>query len=72
MANQWDNQWDNSEIMPLPSDEKIIALSQELIQQFDTMFGLHPGFRPAHAKGTLLTGTFHPHPARPRSHARLT
>jgi catalase len=31
-----------------------------LIQQFDTIFGLHPGFRPAHAKGVLLTGTFTP------------
>jgi catalase len=46
--------------MPLPSDEKIIALSQELIQQLDTIFGQHPGFRPAHAKGTMLTGTFTP------------
>ena len=46
--------------MPLPSDEKLIALSQDLIQQFDTIFGQHPGFRPAHAKGTLLTGTFTP------------
>jgi catalase len=48
--------------MPLPSDEKLIALSQDLIQQFDNIFGLHPGFRPAHAKGTLLTGTFTPSP----------
>ena len=46
--------------MPLPTDEKIIALSQDLIQQFDTIFGLHPGFRPAHAKGAMLTGTFTP------------
>ena len=36
--------------MPLPTDEKIIALGQGLLQQFDTIFGLHPGFRPAHAK----------------------
>jgi hypothetical protein len=35
--------------MPLPSDEKLIALSQDLLKQFDTIFGLHPGFRPAHA-----------------------
>jgi catalase len=49
--------------MPLPSDEKIIALAQDLIQQFDTIFGQHPGFRPAHAKGTMLTGTFQPTPA---------
>jgi catalase len=48
--------------MPLPSDEKIIALSQDLLQQFDSAFGLHPGFRPAHARGILLTGTFTPSP----------
>src|SRR6266478_7459725 len=46
--------------MPLPKDDKLIALSQDLLQQFDTIFGLHPGFRPAHAKGTLLTGRFTP------------
>ena len=46
--------------MPLPTDEKILALAQDLIQQFDTIFGLHPGFRPAHAKGILLTGDFSP------------
>jgi catalase len=48
--------------MPLPSDEKLIALSEELLKQFDTIFGLHPGFRPAHAKGVLLTGIFTPAP----------
>ncbi len=48
--------------MPLPSDEKLIALGQEILKQFDTIFGLHPGFRPAHAKGVLLTGTFTPAP----------
>ena len=46
--------------MPLPSDEKLIQLSNELIAQFDTIFGLHPGFRPAHAKGLLLSGQFTP------------
>ena len=46
--------------MPLPTDERIIALAQDLLQQFDTIFGLHPGFRPAHAKGTMLSGTFTP------------
>jgi len=48
--------------MPLPTDEKIIALSQDLIKAFDTLFGLHPGFRPAHARGEMLTGTFTPAP----------
>ena len=46
--------------MPLPSDEKLIQLANDLIGQFHTIFGLHPGFRPAHAKGILLTGTFTP------------
>ncbi|KAJ6475080.1 catalase related subgroup domain-containing protein [Mycena vitilis] len=46
--------------MPLPSDQKLIDLAEELIAQFDTIFGLHPGFRPAHARGVLLTGTFTP------------
>jgi catalase len=46
--------------MPLPTDEKLIALSEELLKQFDAIFGLNSGFRPAHAKGTMLTGTFTP------------
>ena len=46
--------------MPLPSDEKLLALANDLLAQFDAIFGLHPGFRPAHAKGTMLTGTFVP------------
>jgi catalase len=49
--------------MPLPSDEKLIRLGNDLIEQFNTIFGRHPGFRPAHAKGILLTGTFRPSPA---------
>ena len=48
--------------MPLPSDKKLIELGNDLIKQFDTLFGLHPGFRPAHAKGVLLTGRFTPSP----------
>src|SRR5207247_2650513 len=46
--------------MPLPNDEKLIALSEEILKQFEAMFGEHPGFRPGHAKGILLTGTFTP------------
>jgi catalase len=46
--------------MPLPTDEKLLSLSRNILQQFDTIFGLNPGFRPVHAKGTLLTGTFTP------------
>jgi catalase len=48
--------------MPLPDDPKLIALSEDLIKQFDAMFGLHPGFRPAHAKGIMVTGSFAPSP----------
>ena len=48
--------------MPLPQDERIVALATDLLQQFDQLFGLHPGFRPAHAKGIMLTGTFRPAP----------
>jgi catalase len=48
--------------MPLPQDERIVALANDLLPQFDQIFGLHPGFRPAHAKGLMLTGTFRPAP----------
>jgi len=48
--------------MPLPSDERIVQLGKDLIEQFDAIFGLHPGYRPAHAKGILLTGSFTPAP----------
>jgi len=48
--------------MPLPSDEKIVDLANDLLSQLDTIFGLHPGFRPAHAKGMMLSGTFAPSP----------
>src|SRR5277367_2920079 len=46
--------------MPLPTDEKLLALSSDLIQMFDAIFGAHPGSRPAHAKGAMFTGTFTP------------
>jgi catalase len=46
--------------MPLPTDQNLINLSNELIAQLDALFNLHPGFRPAHARGIMLTGTFTP------------
>jgi catalase len=46
--------------MPLPNDEKIIALSEEILKTFEGIFGPHPGYRPVHAKGVMLTGTFTP------------
>src|SRR6201985_1451142 len=48
--------------MPLPTDEKIVALSNQILQKFEALFGAHPGFRPAHAKGIMLNGTFTPSP----------
>jgi len=36
------------------------ALAQQLLDAFDAAFGLHPGFRPAHAKGLMCSGTFTP------------
>src|SRR4051794_20099382 len=35
-------------------------LSHDVIQAFDDLNGHHPGFRPAHAKGILLSGVFTP------------
>src|SRR5215475_14121624 len=47
--------------MPLTTDEKLMALSREVIDAFDkAVGGVHPGYRPAHAKGILLTGAFTP------------
>jgi catalase len=51
--------------MPLPSDPKVLALSNDILQTFEGIFGAHPGFRPAHAKGTMFTGTFTPAPGAP-------
>lgn len=49
--------------MPLSTDEKMLSLSRDLIAGFDKADGgVHPGFRPAHAKGILLAGTFTPSP----------
>ena len=39
-----------------------LALAEQLLDALDTLFGLHPGFRPAHAKGLMCSGTFTPSP----------
>jgi catalase len=36
------------------------TLAQQLLDALDALFGLHPGFRPAHAKGLMCSGTFTP------------
>ena len=47
--------------MPLTTDEKLLALSRDVLKAFEKVDGgLHPGFRPAHAKGILLEGVFTP------------
>src|SRR5215813_10591883 len=49
--------------MPLPTDEKALALGKDILQAFDKLFhGPYPGYRAAHAKGALVTGTFVPAP----------
>ena len=44
------------------------ALAEQLLAALDKLSGLHPGFRPAHAKGLMCSGTFTPAPEA----ARLT
>jgi catalase len=39
---------------------KNTEFSKEVIQAFDDLTGPHPGFRPAHAKGILISGEFKP------------
>jgi len=46
--------------MPLPSDEKVVQLANEIVKVFEVLSGSHPGYRPAHAKGILLKGIFTP------------
>src|SRR6516162_9444358 len=49
--------------MSLTTDDKLLALSRSVLQAFDKANGgIHPGFRPAHAKGILLSGAFTPSP----------
>lgn len=45
---------------PERKTEQPDPLSREVLQTFDNLFGHHPGFRPVHAKGILLSGTFTP------------
>jgi len=39
-----------------------LTLAQQLLDALDALSGLHPGFRPAHAKGVMCSGTFTPSP----------
>lgn len=45
---------------PETSSSPSSALIQQLLDALDAKSGLHPGFRPAHAKGAFCSGTFTP------------
>src|SRR6516165_11698944 len=45
-----------------PSTIVNLPLAEKLLDILDTLFGLHPGFRAAHAKGLMCSGTFTPSP----------
>jgi catalase len=44
----------------MPGTYTNLPLAQQLLEVLDTLSGLHPGFRPAHAKGLMCSGTFTP------------
>lgn len=46
--------------MPLPEDAKVVETSKDIVELFHSIFGPHPDYRPAHAKGLLLKGTLTP------------
>lgn len=47
--------------MASPTDHAA-ALNRDVLEALDDLNGYHAGFRPAHAKGILLSGTFTPSP----------
>jgi len=46
--------------MPLPSDDVLVQTAESVKEMMKGAFHTPPGFRPAHAKGVLLSGTFTP------------
>ncbi|KAK6541937.1 hypothetical protein TWF694_007710 [Orbilia ellipsospora] len=48
--------------MPLSENDQTNTTAGALVKGLQAAFGPHPGYRPAHAKGTLVTGTFTPTP----------
>ncbi|KAI9811440.1 MAG: hypothetical protein M1827_005423 [Pycnora praestabilis] len=46
--------------MPLSSDKQVNEVSKRLVSELQTISGKHPGYRPAHARGAMLYGTFTP------------
>ena len=56
--------------MPLPDDERIVALANDLLKQFDTLFGLHPGFRAGPRQGRDAHRRLHSRGGRAPAYAR--
>ena len=48
-----------------PAKKDPTALSRDVIQALESLSGFHSGYRPTHAKGILLSGTFTPGPDGP-------
>ena len=48
------------------------SLAEEVVDAINEISGVHPGHRAAHAKGTLLTGTFTGATASRSDHGRRT
>src|SRR5258708_23914695 len=49
--------------VPMPAGTySNLALAEQLLDALDSLSGLHPGHRPAHAKGLMCSGTFTPSP----------
>lgn len=48
--------------MPLPDDEAINANAKDLVETFREIFNTPKNYRPAHARGQLVKGTFVPSP----------
>ncbi|KAF2644854.1 heme-dependent catalase [Massarina eburnea CBS 473.64] len=47
--------------MPLPENPKVLKLSDDLVETMRATFGTPKNYRPVHAKGQLVKGTFTPH-----------
>ncbi len=46
--------------MASPTDAPSSPLTRDLLDTLDKLSGVHPGFRPAHAKGIMFSGVFTP------------
>ncbi len=58
--------------MPLPSDEKLLALSNDLLKEFAAVFGEHPAFVPLTQRDCCSKAHLPPRKMRPRSPGHRT